>query len=369
MDNCNNIIIVNATASRITGALTILRQFIDNIPDDLNIIVFKNPNVELASKSNVHYVPIDTVSWIKRQKWDNGGLQNWCKSNNISPSLIISLQNTGVKFDKNIPQLIYFHQVLTINDKRWNPFKSSERSYFFYREIYPWFIKQNLHSNTHFVVQIPSSKQRLSELLKIPKNRINVIAPDLKIGLKDEQNTPAIDDGFIHLLFPGAFLIYKNHITLAKALKHIKEIDPETSKRIRLHLTVHSSSFDSCRHLFKQYDILENISLNGPVPYEEMLKMYQSMHCLVYPSYIESFGLPLLEAAYFGMPIIASDLPYAHDVVGKYEGTKFINHKDPKLWANAILETINENKRYPKFKINAKGWKDFFDLVRRLQKS
>ncbi len=36
---------------------------------------------------------------------------------------------------------------------------------------------------------------------------------------------------------------------------------------------------------------------------------------LVFPSLVESFGLPLVEAMANGCPIIAADLPYAHDVL------------------------------------------------------
>lgn len=47
----------------------------------------------------------------------------------------------------------------------------------------------------------------------------------------------------------------------------------------------------------------------------EILKLYECSRALIYPSLMESFGLPLLESAAVGTPIVASDLPYVHEVV------------------------------------------------------
>lgn len=47
----------------------------------------------------------------------------------------------------------------------------------------------------------------------------------------------------------------------------------------------------------------------------EMPKLYAKARFLIYPSLFESFGLPLLEAAQAGLPIIASERDYVRDVV------------------------------------------------------
>jgi glycosyltransferase involved in cell wall biosynthesis len=47
-------------------------------------------------------------------------------------------------------------------------------------------------------------------------------------------------------------------------------------------------------------------------------KAYSSADCLLAASFGEGFGLPLIEAASFGLPIIARDLPVFHEVAGDY---------------------------------------------------
>ncbi|WP_297338019.1 glycosyltransferase [Algoriphagus sp.] len=44
-------------------------------------------------------------------------------------------------------------------------------------------------------------------------------------------------------------------------------------------------------------------------------EIYQTGGCLIFPSSLESFGLGLLEAAQYGMPVLASDLPFVHEVI------------------------------------------------------
>ena len=45
---------------------------------------------------------------------------------------------------------------------------------------------------------------------------------------------------------------------------------------------------------------------------------------LVFPSYIETIGLPLLEARSVGAPILAADCLYARDGVEDYEKAEFL---------------------------------------------
>jgi len=88
---------------------------------------------------------------------------------------------------------------------------------------------------------------------------------------------------------------------------------------------------------------------------------------LVFPSYIETFGLPLIEASNFGLPILVSDLDYAREVIGSYKGVKFLDYKDPKIWAENIIDLYNKRIKYKPYKIKYEtSWKDFFGLIIKL---
>ncbi|MCM2264349.1 MAG: glycosyltransferase [Desulfuromonadales bacterium] len=52
----------------------------------------------------------------------------------------------------------------------------------------------------------------------------------------------------------------------------------------------------------------------GEVDRNQIFALYRRTRALVFPSMTESFGIPLLEASRFGLPIIASELDYVRDV-------------------------------------------------------
>lgn len=53
--------------------------------------------------------------------------------------------------------------------------------------------------------------------------------------------------------------------------------------------------------------------------FDEVVELYKSSDILIYPSYMESYGLPLKEAAGLGLKVVASELDYVRDVVDPIE--------------------------------------------------
>ena len=58
---------------------------------------------------------------------------------------------------------------------------------------------------------------------------------------------------------------------------------------------------------------------------------------LLFPSYVESFGLPLLEARLTGTYVIASNCPFSREILDGYEKALFFDEMDYKMMAEHIL--------------------------------
>lgn len=362
-------ILVNASAARSSGAFNILRQFLENIPIHgymHNYYVFIDENVNLTSVENVTFIPINTISWIKRIIWDEFGLNKWIKKTGIEPDLIISLQNTGVTY-KNIPTLIYYHQSLLLSNKKWNPFLKKERLFFFYKHVYPFFVSRHLNNNTYVVVQIPSIRDSFQKKFKINNTHIHICRPKINQIDYNKIGKIQLDHKYFHFIYPATPMLYKNHLSFINILKRIYKIAPDVAKRIRIHLTFKSSDYIEFMTQIKKEKQEENFIFEGVIPYEKLLMFYKSVDALLFPSYIESFGLPLIEAAYAGVPIITADLPYTHDVIGSYEGAYFVELNNWYDWSDKIL---NICKCKPKFlpinKEEEDGWLKFFNIMNSL---
>jgi glycosyltransferase involved in cell wall biosynthesis len=57
----------------------------------------------------------------------------------------------------------------------------------------------------------------------------------------------------------------------------------------------------------------------GYRPQVEIIQIYGMTRALIYPSFSESFGLPLIEASQYNLPIIASELDFVRDVCNPVE--------------------------------------------------
>ena len=93
---------------------------------------------------------------------------------------------------------------------------------------------------------------------------------------------------------------------------------------------------------------------------EELIDFYQSASFFVLPSLQESYGIVLVEALSFGLPLISTKLiPSGSDYINQNGLTGFVvPPKDPYSIAKSILQI---QKNYSYFSQNAKKrYEDFF---------
>ena len=83
------------------------------------------------------------------------------------------------------------------------------------------------------------------------------------------------------------------------------------------------------------------IEFIGPVPRTQLFEQYASS-VLVFPSYIETIGLPLLEARSVGAPILAADCLYARDGVEDYDRAEFFETFDSEALSRLMKQKIVE---------------------------
>jgi glycosyltransferase involved in cell wall biosynthesis len=62
-----------------------------------------------------------------------------------------------------------------------------------------------------------------------------------------------------------------------------------------------------------------NITNLGEVSKSAITKLYAESNALIFPSLLESFGLPLIEARQVGLPILAAELDYVRDLIDPEE--------------------------------------------------
>lgn len=372
MERKNNII-VNATAARTSGALTILKQFLSNIPLPSNdyyyifidsLSLFKNQKFP----NNIIFIEKQTKSWSSRIYWDLFGLNNWIRNSKLDINLYISLQNTGSRINNSIPKIVYYHQPLAIYKKNWNFFKKDERKFFFYKNFYSIFVKLFDKFDTNIVVQVPFIKDLYIKKFNINPDRVYIIKPEINQINWDSVPKADLESGKVHFIYPATNLTYKNHILLLKVVKYLRDKYCISADKFCIHFTFKICESLELNKFIKKNKLDEFFAFHDKMPFELLLSYYKTAHCLLFPSYIETLGLPLLEAASIGLPIFVNDLPYSRDVIGDYNGVKLLKFNDVESWANEILAIIDLPTHFESYiPKNGDGWSYFFELVNKIK--
>ena len=164
----------------------------------------------------------------------------------------------------------------------------------------------NLRHAHAFIVQTPLMKDGLIATYPSLRGRVHVIsqpAPTwlLETKLLRKKREALADTGGnrLRLIYPAACYPHKNH----KLLANIASASASSWPVERLILTV-----DKALNPATEVPWLDCVGfLSAP----EMIQAYRNVDGLLFLSTDESYGFPLVEAMFIGIPIVCPDLPYA----------------------------------------------------------
>jgi glycosyltransferase involved in cell wall biosynthesis len=96
------------------------------------------------------------------------------------------------------------------------------------------------------------------------------------------------------------------------------------------------------KSLAAELGIGSSVLFVGKVPNPEIATFYQAADVLVYPSFSETFGLPILEAMACGCPVVTSDVSAMPEIAGG--AALLCDPHDPMSIAKAIGEAITPDR-------------------------
>lgn len=93
------------------------------------------------------------------------------------------------------------------------------------------------------------------------------------------------------------------------------------------------------RGLASALGIAQDVVFVGAVPLEDTVQFYRAADAFVYPSFNETFGLPILESMASGCPVVTSDLSSMPEVAG--DAAILVDPHEPASIASGILAACN----------------------------
>ena len=187
----------------------------------------------------------------------------------------------------------------------------------------------------------------------IAKNKIQIIAPASGVPkqpwkVKDKDGQP------ITLLYVGYCTKRKGLEYLLDAMRKIRNID--ITLDIVGDINIEPNYVESLSNLIKTYQMQSKVFFHGLVSSERLWKYYESADIFVLPSILEGFGISLLEAARFGLPIVSTKSGAIPELIRNRENGLLVPPEDPEALANAILELITN--RELRGRIARKAWEE-----------
>lgn len=326
-----NILVLDVAATT-SGALTILEQYYYELQADTkNHYYFCISTPELKSTGNITVLKFPWVkkSWLHRLWFEIFCVNRLVSRNKISR--VFSLENL-ILCNPKCEQWVYLHQSLPFVSVKFHFF--SQPKMWVYQNIIGTLICNSMKKANLIIVQGGWLMDAISKKCDIPHERFEVACPSINELLIKEYvgNVETCRT----LFYPAMPFRYKNHMLILKAMQILKCQGKLGS--IKLLLTINGSENREATNLatyIKDYEL--PVKLLGTVCPQDIFEQY-AKSILVFPSYIESAGLPLLEARMSKSPILASNCAFAQELLAGYDKALFFDPFDEMELAELILQ-------------------------------
>ena len=322
--------------------LNLRYKFIIVLPSDISLYPFKTTqNIQIVRLNSFD----DTI--LGKIRLQNK-LQKLVKEQECDK--ILSLSNYAIA--SKLPQTLFLHwpYAVYLEKEIWDKMSSLNK---WKRKVRLWKLKQTLSYANQLIVQTEVMKKRVEKSLHYLEN-VEVIPSTSGFSGKEKNKkaheviTKLKKEGKRVFLCLNEYYEHKN----LEILLELGSVLKKEKSNICFIITLNQSKISQRFITAIENKGLEGIIINvGRVERSETYELYQASDALFFPSLIESFGIPLVEAMEVGIPIYTSDRDFAHTVCGDY-ATYF----DP-LDVEDISKKIKIEKKMEPI-VGIPSWKD-----------
>lgn len=296
-------------------------------------------DISLAKNCGMVFIDPGKFKRLKRLHIDHVRLPRICRD--FKADVLFSMSNFG-PYKVQCPQVLGIQSAYLIYPESlaWAHIPYPER--WAVRAQSPYFRWVSRHV-ARFCVLTEVSAKRLSRLYGISDSAIRVVPNAVSDKIfaamtrsPDIENQLAAYGDCLKLCYVAPFYPHKNHQILIAAMRTLRHefgvhdvvilttVDGRASPMARDFLsTIKRQGFGNC---------IINL---GHLPLAKVPSVYLSSDALLMPTLLETYGIPYIEAMHFGLPILTSDMDFAHAVCG--DAALYFNPLDAADIARAIV--------------------------------
>ena len=286
--------------------------------------------IKLKSHNKLYRLVYEIPQLIKRHKIDMAHFQY------ISPLI------------KNCKTIVTLHDILFVDFPQFFPLS--------YRLLKGLLFKVSAKRCDLLCTVSNYSKERISKCYNISNNKIIITPNAVSKDFKDTPNKKLKSMPQKYILYVSRIEPRKNHIAavnifnkldLANKGYKLVLIGKETVSTPQLHALINNLSETT----------KSNILVIPQVSYDDLKLWYKNASLFIYPSIAEGFGIPPIEAAVSGIPVICNNSTAMSDFFFFKEN--LVDFNDEKTVLNRIQSLLNEdtkNQNLSEIVLNCYSW-------------
>ncbi len=181
---------------------------------------------------------------------------------------------------------------------------------------------------------------------------------DRKMDKNNRTDRNIIREEIIKIAESGPYLLMVGTIDPRKNHKLLLDAYDGGLKELPMHLVIAGHKGWDVDDFLERMEGHEDFGkgiwhVNGALD-EEIDYLYQHCYALAFPSYIEGYGLPIIESMVRGVPVIAADTPINMEVGGEY--ALYFGQDQPEELVNTVAELISNPEKYQAIKGKLKNF-------------
>ena len=289
----------------------------------------KNPPEFIGDNWHIEYLP-DKFFWL-----DRGLAQN--------PAMDVYIFNT--------PLLPLFFKpkrsILIAYDFAYKYFKADSWRDYFKKKLVSLYHHFSLKKADMIIAVSEATKKDIVKFYKIDERKIEVVY----LGFEKRENFPEE-----YMMLPEKFFLFvgdikerKNVLNIIKAFRIFKRQHEDYC--LLLIGKGEGKYFENVKQYIEAADLQEDVLIKGYLNEANLIFLYRRAQALIFPSLIEGFGFPVLEAMSFGLPVITSDCSSLKEIA-KNGSALLVDPHSPDDIAQAMGKIISDRELRNRLAIN-----------------
>ncbi len=247
-----------------------------------------------------------------------------------------------LKVDPDIPTVVTIHDVIPLLFPKHYPSGIKGRINLFRQ-------KQALKKVKAIITDSETSTRDVKKVFSINQDRIFSVYLDCADDFKNIKEKKSVTATLVRYHLPTRYLLYTGSVNWNKNLLNqtkaalAQGIDiVYIGKGFEQKDQLDHPEMASFKQFLEKYANNSRVHVLGFVPHEDLINLISGAQAILYVSFYEGFGLPILEAQSCGTPVITANTSSMVEVAGK--AAILVDPDDEKAIEQAIYKIVNQPK-------------------------